>query len=97
MKLPDPVIDLSGNQAWYEKGLRHREDGPAYIGYNGMQIWQAFGLCHRANGPAVIYKDGTFDWYINGGRCFTNKQYKLAAGLSDEDMAIMILKYGNVS
>ena len=53
-------------------------------------------LAHRLDGPAVIYKDGTFDWYINGGRCFTNKQYKLAAGLTDEEMAILVLKYGNV-
>jgi hypothetical protein len=59
-----------------DKGLYHREDGPAYLCYraDGMIIFEYFyvhGLRHREDGPAVIWYD--FDglieqeaFYLNG-------------------------------
>jgi hypothetical protein len=51
---------------------------------------------HREDGPAVMYDTGSVSWYVHGIPCCSNKEYQQATGLSDEDMLILILKYGNV-
>ncbi len=51
---------------------------------------------HRTDGPAVIYPDGDCEWWIKGKTFGNNKSYQLEAGLSDEEMAVIILKYGSV-
>ncbi len=51
---------------------------------------------HRIGGPAYASVNGT-SWWIDGIRFQNNKLYQEAAGLSDEEMSIMILKFGNVS
>ncbi len=51
---------------------------------------------HRIDGPAVVYPDGDREWWIKGRSFVDNKSYQLAAGLSDEEMAVIILKYGSV-
>ncbi len=46
--------------------MRHREDGPAFIGSDGEQRWYISGLLHRLDGPAVVKPDGTEEWWKNG-------------------------------
>jgi hypothetical protein len=67
------------------------------IDKNGNQIWyNKRGQYHRENGPAIIYTHGRYYWYVNGNMYHNNKSFREAASLSDEDMSIMILKYGDV-
>jgi hypothetical protein len=51
---------------------------------------------HREDGPAVIYSDGYKSWWINDKIYISNKYFQEAAGITDEDMTAIILKYGNV-
>jgi hypothetical protein len=66
------------------------------INSSGTLAWYVGGIIHRTDGPARIHKSGTQVWYVNGKRFNTNKSYQEAAGLSDEEMTVLVLKYGNV-
>ena len=51
---------------------------------------------HRADGPAVEYASGKMSWYINGV-AFTNfKDYQRAGGLTDREIMVLRLKYGEI-
>jgi hypothetical protein len=89
-------IDKDGNKSWYKNSKRHREDGPAYIGFDGYQLWFIDGLRHKTDGPGEINQDGSYYFWVNGKFYTHNKAFQLAAGISDEDMLAMILKYGDV-
>lgn len=95
--MDNPVIDDYGNTHWYANGVRHREDGPSYVGANGTEIWRIHGEIHRIDGPAVTYINKKQSWYVNGNEYTSDKEFQKAANISDEDMAVMIMKYGNVS
>ena len=58
--------------------------------------YYSYKKLHRRNGPAIIYTDCRF-WYVDGSNYKSNKEYQEAANLSDEEMTIIVLKYGNVS
>jgi hypothetical protein len=95
----NPVIDKLGNQRWYNDTGYHRTDGPAAIYFDGSESWWINGKLHRTDGPAILSSDVNDDWkewYINNKRCHDNKSFQEAAGISDEDMTAIILKYGNV-
>jgi hypothetical protein len=63
----------------------------------GTQRWyNSAGIYHREDGPAIISLTGYRVWYINGCPYYDNKEFQKAADITDEDMAIMILKYGDV-
>jgi hypothetical protein len=47
-------------------GLLHREDGPAYIGFDGQQSWYKNGKLHRVDGPAIMNSNGNRFWYREG-------------------------------
>ena len=59
---------------WFKDGVRHRDNGPAFINYNNGQIikkWYKDGQLHRDDGPAIINYDINGQiisqaWYING-------------------------------
>ena len=64
---------------------------------NGDQIWcNSERQWHRLDGPAYIRRDGGYGWYINGERYYNESSYKHAAGISDEEMLVITLKYGNI-
>ncbi len=64
---------------------------------NGARRWWKAGISHRIDGPSCTYATPKPEWYIEGKRYFDNKSYQVAAGLSDEDMTIIVMKYGNIS
>ena len=68
------------------------------IDLNGNKFWyNSANQLHRENDlPAVEEVNGTKFWYVNGARCYSNKQFQAAAGLTDEEMCILILTYGDV-
>ena len=52
--------------SWYQNGLLHRLDGPAFELANGDKEWYQNGKLHRLDGPAIEYADGNKEWYIEG-------------------------------
>jgi hypothetical protein len=63
---------------------------------DGNQEWYINGRFHRTDGPAIIYFNGMKRWYLYDKRFLDNKSYQKVAGISDEDMTAIILKYGDV-
>lgn len=91
------IIDEDGTQEWYNKaGQRHRTGGPAIIYPIGTQHWIVNGKYHRTDGPAIFCQDSIQFWFVNGIRCKTNKSYQRHAKLSNEEMTVLVLKYGNI-
>lgn len=96
--MQNPVIDQFGTKKWYnDKGQLHNENGPAVMYSDGAQFWRVNGEAHRTDGPAVINPDGSQHWYINNKKYYNNRSYQKAAGITDEDMLAITLKYGNIS
>lgn len=84
----------NGEQTWYQHGLRHRVGGPASIQPDiGMEVWWHLGKKHRIDGPAVIWVGGTHRWYIDNVEISSAPLYQQLAGLSDEDMTMLLLKF----
>jgi hypothetical protein len=74
----------------------HRDgDLPSVIS-GPVQQWSKNGKLHRVTGPAIIDLRSHVEWYVDGICCSSNKEFQKLANLSDEDMLVMILKYGNV-
>lgn len=93
----NPEIDEHGNQTWYNSAMKwHRDDGPAYVGSDGHLVWWVNGKRHRIDGPSIIFPEGKQRWYVNDQRIQSNKEFQVAANLTDEEMTALILKYGNV-
>jgi hypothetical protein len=56
-----------------EKGLLHREDGPAVEYNNGKKEWWINGKLHREDGHAIEYSNGSKQWYLKG-KWYSNEQ-----------------------
>ena len=89
--------DKHGTLFVYKGHMLHNDYGPAIVEKDGSQCWLINDQYHRLDGPAIEDADGMKMWYITDNRYSSNKEYQEAAGLSDEDMAILVLKYGNVA
>ncbi len=92
----DLTITLDGNLIYSKDGLFHREDGPAVIHANGTKEWYINGNRHREDGPAVIHAIGTKEWWVNGIQYHLIKDYKPHCTVSDEELFMLILKYGGL-
>src|SRR5205807_7037317 len=44
--MPNYIHRLDGTGEWYQKGLRHRLDGPAIEYYDGSEEWYQNGQLH---------------------------------------------------
>ena len=83
-------------------GYFHRVDGPAVELNNEITQWYIGGLLHRLDGPAVeSLLDGVdcviYGWYVNGIECFDFKDFQKAGKLTDDQITILRLKYGEIS
>lgn len=56
----------NGDKLWFQKGKRHRLDGPACEWSDGTKSWWQMGNLHRLDGPAYEGADGTKEWYQMG-------------------------------
>ncbi len=78
---------------------RANEFGPVryvYEGatYNAMQEeWMVDGKRHRTFGPAVIWSDNSCTWHLNGYQYDSHETFQDHAGISDEEMAFLLLRY----
>lgn len=81
-----------------ESNQLHREDGPATID-EVSQCWYEHGELHRIDGPAMIVGQiSLVGWFIKGhfygnNSRFDYKSFQRAAGLTEEDMLALVLKY----
>jgi len=84
-------IDVYGNHFWVDDDNKyHRLDGPAVIVHMDATDWMYTyyvfdGICAGDN------------WVIHGIRYTNFKDFQAAGGLSDEQMCILRLKYGDPS
>lgn len=70
MKLQIKCVYSDGETIYRdERGLAHREDGPAIIPCgDGCQAWLKHGEYHRLEGPARVWDDGYEEYWIDGAR-----------------------------
>ena len=63
----DGLYTSNGHNFYYEKGLFHRENGPAVEYSWGTHYWYRHGELHRIDGPAAMYGPDRFEiaWYQN--------------------------------
>lgn len=80
--LDSKPIFVAGGVEWVSDLVKKN-----YIGKRPCLGW------HRIDGPAVIY-DGLTIWAVNDKIMNSNKQYQDITGLTDEEMTILVLKYG---
>lgn len=96
------VIFPDGGFIYAIHGKYHRLDGPAMVhsamdkGGPMTKRWYVDGELHRVDGPAVETLNGTQMWYVKGQRVKTNREFQKAAGLSDVELATVVLKHGDV-
>jgi hypothetical protein len=64
---PAVILGDVGNRTeiYYRRGVRHRDDGPAYLS-ESEQSWWKRGRLDREDGPAVIKADGLEAWFWQG-------------------------------
>ena len=89
-------INVNGNKKWHVNSVLHRTDGPAIENADGSKEWWVGGKKHRTDGPAIEFANGDQSWWVNDVMCMSNKEFQLAANLTDEELAEVILKHGNV-
>lgn len=61
-------------EEWYKNGMRHRENGPAFI-HNNNRVWFYEDKLHRLDGPAVVELGGPKQYWIHGQR-MSKKEYE---------------------
>ena len=88
--MTDPRHELNG------AGYLHCEDGPAFVNDRGDEEWYFNGHLHREDGPAFTTKGG-LGWFIAGIHQTSNALFQRASGISDEEMLVLILKYGDIT
>ena len=90
------VLDDCDTEYWYVDDILHRDDGPAIVQKDGFQAWFMHGQCHRIDGPAITRADGTVWWWLYDSPVSSPFQFQRASGCTDEELAMLILKYGNI-
>jgi len=76
--------------------INHRLDGPAVEWDDGYYSWWVDGYNHRLDGPAIIDPRGFIFWYIKGDRYTNFKDFQEAGKLTEDQMTILKLKYGEI-
>ena len=95
-------IDDGGDKIWFSdpsdrQNTWHRLDGPAVVSRKGTLEWWVNDMRHRLDGPAIEAYNGDKIWYINGVRYYYFKDFQEAGGISDSDMMVLRLKYGEIT
>lgn len=70
--------------------------GYVHVTNSFVDFWLMDGSYHRLDGPAIINADKSHSWYVNGVPITSNNQFQRLAGISDEEMLAIVLKYGNI-
>ncbi len=89
------VLHYGNHHDYYEDNDNKYEFERVYFSYDENEIWTCDSHLHRVFGPARIYR-GVSTWWIDGVRICSHNEFKSKAGLTDEEMTIMVLKYGPI-
>ena len=66
--------------------------------YGDDFLWKdSHGRLHRLGGPAYESHIGVNMWFITGFRYYNFKEFQEAGNLTDEQMCILRLKYGDMN
>jgi hypothetical protein len=81
-----------------ENILHSFNDFPA-LKTQAFTCWCKHGKFYRINGPAIIEQNALqkHKWFVNGIRCYSVKTFQFYSKLPDEDICVLILKYGHIS
>ena len=79
------VIASDGSEVWYKDDI----DASSDIQWSISEI-------HRLDGPAYIMTDGRMMWWVGGIQYTSFKAFQKAGKLTDDQMTILILKYGEI-
>jgi hypothetical protein len=98
MKSTMTICARDGSECWNNKHNKYHRLGdlPAIIHRCGTKEYWVNGRGHRIGGPAVEWDDGGYSWYIRGKLCKSFKEYQKKTKLSDNEITILILKYGDI-
>lgn len=91
------VVASDGTEEWYRNGSRHRIDGPAYISPNGYKAWWQNDSRHRRDGPAIIHHNGRCEWWVYNEIVRSPEEFQKLTECSDEELIMLLLKYGDIS
>ncbi len=72
-------MEEDGTKHWHnEKGLHHREDGPAIERPYGTKWWYINGKKHREDGPAIEWWNGNKEYYYHDQKieCSSDEEFK---------------------
>ena len=73
----DKSISKDGTIRYYnEKGLLHKEDGPAYENPNGYKAWWINGKVHREDGPARIWLEDETEMYYLYNEWYSKEKWE---------------------
>jgi hypothetical protein len=78
------MIDEDGDKIWYDSSERDIED----VKQSGELCW------HRLDGPAYESEGGS-TWWLNNEPYTNFKDFQEDAKLTDDQITILKLKYGN--
>lgn len=87
------VEHADGSVGWYLHDKPHRKGGPALTFPDGKEIWCIDGGYHRIGGPAILGGNAMTTWWINNAKV-DSKEYQSYTGCSNEELLVLILKYG---
>lgn len=90
------AIYTNGMEIWYRYGIYHRVGGPAIIRPDLGEYWYQYGARHREDGPAIMFANGRNEWWFLGVRIHNKREYQSATGITNEQMTMLILKYGDI-
>lgn len=94
-----PLRDGFGNEYWQENEQLHRVGGPAMITQTGVRYWFINGTLHRTDGPAIEFPNNPIhdQWCVHGIKVNSWPWFQQLAKISDEELTLLILKYGELS
>lgn len=89
--------DSKGNRT----PVHHRIGAPARIGDDGSEWWLVNGDLHRLDGPARIddaniFISRKYEWWIKGVMITSFQRFQKITGLSDAEIIMFKLKYGEM-
>ena len=90
------IICSNGDKMWYNNGRKHRVGAPAVCMTGGFEEWRINDELHRTDGPAMAKGNYAIGWYVKGMRCNNKFEFQRRAGISMEELALIILKYGPI-
>ena len=82
------MIDEDGDKIWYDSSVLDIQDMKD-VTDSGELHW------HRLDGPAVEWANGRKSWWINDTPYSNFKAFQENAKLTDDQITILKLKYGN--